>query len=255
MKIAITGASSGLGWQLALGLSRMGNELLLFGRDLSRLNQLKDLVEGKKALCTLCAADLLKQEGVDTTIRALEDFCPELLIQCAGVGLYGCFSDVESQASLDILRLNVLAVMETTHAWVNWMKQHPVKTVPQVVFIASAAAFLPMPGMASYAASKGCLLQFAEALRFEEEGKIHVLTVCPGPFETNFQKRAGLFPLESPSTDQAKKIAGKIIKNLHKTGVYVLFPWNFILPLRKILPKRFLMKAIEKKVLSMRRSG
>lgn len=252
MKIAVTGASSGLGWQLALGLADKGKELLLFGRDFSRLSQLKVLVESRGAITQLCVADLLHRDGIGQTIAALAEFRPELLVQCAGIGRYGHFCDVEVEASLDILRLNVLAVMETTHAWATCMKRDGSQITPKVVFISSSAAFLPMPGMSAYAASKACLLSFAEGLRFEEEGKIDVLTVCPGHFATNFQKRAALLPLGEPSTEEARHVAEQIIKALHKKGVYIPFPWNCLLFLKRFIPKRFLMKLIEKRALFLR---
>jgi len=247
-KIAITGASSGLGWQMALGLAERGKKLLLFGRDESRLAQLKALVEAKQAVCEVCAADLLTQEGVQTTISAIQSFCPSLLVHSAGIGRYGHFCDVESQAACDIIRLNVLSVMQITHAWANLVKRGTPEH-PKVIFIASAAAFLPIPSSAAYAASKACLLSFAEAFRYEEQGKIDVLTVCPGAFATNFQKRALLAPLEGPTTDEARVVAGKIINAIHKKGVYIPSPWNWILPLRKLFPKSFLMRVLEKYLL------
>jgi uncharacterized protein len=245
--IAITGASSGLGWQLALGLAEKGKKLLLFGRDESRLSQLKSLVEKKGASCEVCVADLLTQDGVNNAILRIESFCPSLLVHSAGFGRYGHFCDIECQASCDIIRLNVLSVMQITHAWANFVKSSAIEN-PKVIFIASAAAFLPIPCSSAYAASKACLLSFAEAFRFEEKGNIDVLTVCPGHFATNFQRRATLTPLGSPSTEEARVVAEQIIKRIGKKGVYTPFPWNWILPLRKLVPKTFLMKVLEKQL-------
>lgn len=247
--IAITGASSGLGWQLSVGLAAKGKKLLLFGRDEARLLELKALVESKGAFCQIVSAELLSREGIEEAISALKTFSPSLLIHSAGLGRYGHFSQVPVKASLDIMRLNVLAVMELTHAWINHIKEKIVYR-PKVVFIASSAAFLPIPGMTAYAASKSCLLSFAEGLRFEEKGKIDVLTVCPGQFATNFQKRAAGKPLGEPSTEEARVVAEKIISSLHKTGVYTPFPWNWILPLRKLIPQKLLMSFLEKRLLA-----
>ena len=253
MRVAITGASSGLGWYLALGLATQKNHLLLFGRDFSNLIELKGLVEKKGALCEVCVTDLLCKEGIEKTISALTTFCPELYIQCAGIGRYGYFCDVEKESSIDIMRLNVLAVMETTHAWANAMKKEGRRA--KVVFISSTAAFLPMPGMAVYGASKACLLHFAEGLRYEEKGTIDVLTVCPGYFATNFQRRAACAPLVTSHTHEAKLVANKIIASLHRTGIYIPFPWNWILPLRRLIPERILMKFIKTRALSFLSRG
>jgi short-subunit dehydrogenase len=246
--IAITGASSGLGWQLALGLADKGKKLLLFGRDEGRLSQLKALVEAKGASCEICDADLLHPQGVQRAISAIQVFRPSLLVHSAGMGRYGHFCDLEYQASSDIIRLNVLSVMEITHAWANLVKQEKMER-PKVIFIASVAAFLPIPSSNAYGASKACLVSFAEALRVEEEGKIDVLTVCPGYFATNFQRRASLAPLGDPSTEGARVVAEKIIKAIHKKGVYTPFPWSWIVPLRKLFPKSFLMRLLEKLLL------
>ena len=247
--IAITGASSGLGWQLALGLADKQKKLLLFGRERSRLSELKELVEARGAFCEICCTDLLSPEGVQATIAAIEAFSPALLVHSAGVGRYGHFSKVSIDASCDVMRLNVLSVMEITHAWTNMVKRKAIEC-PKVLFIASAAAFLPFPGMAVYAASKSCLLSFAEAFRYEEQGKIAVLTVCPGRFKTNFQKRASLSPLGGPSTDEAYAVSEKIIRSLHKNGVYTPFPWNLLLLLRRVLPKSLCMRFLEKRLLT-----
>lgn len=247
--IAITGASSGLGWQLALELASKENKLLLLGRERSRLAQLKELVTAKGAFCEICSTDLLSPSGVEEAIAAIEAFGPALLVHSAGVGRYGHFSQVPIGASCDVIRLNVLSIMEITHAWANMVRRTGIER-PKVLFIASAAAFLPFPGMAVYAASKSCLLSFAEAFRYEERGRIDVLTVCPGHFKTNFQKRAALSPLGDPATEEALCIAKKIIRRVHKNGVYTPFPWNVLLLLRKLLPKSWYMNFLEKRLLT-----
>jgi short-subunit dehydrogenase len=177
----------------------------------------------------------------------LEVTACDLLILNAGAGRYGRFTEVLIDDSTDLVELNVTAQMRLAHAWCR------ANTSGKIVFIASTASFLACPGMATYAASKAFILSFAEGLRFElRKTPLEVLTVCPGRFRSSFQERAALksIPVE-PSSREAAGLARKVARAIErKVGVYVPWPWNAMLMLKRLLPESFLMKLLEKTVLN-----
>lgn len=248
-RILITGASSGLGFALAEKIASPGVTLLLSGRSEDRLVQLANLVQEKGCVAKICTADLLTSEGQQSLIDLVEEELPDLLIQCAGIGTYGRFVDTPLEKSFGIMQVNVMAIMALTHAWSRALISHSKQG--KVIFISSTAAFLPIPGMAVYAASKACLSSFAEAFRFEvKRNGISVLTICPGQFSTNFQLRAAGKLLGTPSSKAAKKVAKAIIRVIDREGVYTLKPWRLLLMLRYLLPRQWFMKRLERALLS-----
>jgi uncharacterized protein len=248
-RICITGASSGLGWALSLGLARPGITLILSGRNEARLAQLARLVQDKGAYALTCASDLATSEGQQRLISLIDQEAPDLLINSAGIGAYGNFIDTKVERALDIVRLNVMGTAAITHAWCRTLLRR--STQGKVVFVSSAAALLPFPGMSMYAASKACLNSFAEGLRYElKDQGIEVLTVCPGHFGTNFQRRAAGKEDAEPSSAEANEIANDIIGVLGKQGVYMPRHWRWLLRFKWLVPRAWLMGSLQRRVLS-----
>jgi short-subunit dehydrogenase len=248
-RILITGASSGLGWALAVELARPGTVLMLSGRDEKRLSQLAVLVQERGATALVCAADLSSQHGQEGLIEIIDREAPDLLIHSAGLGAYGRFVDTELERSLEIIQVNVLAIVALTHAWCRRLMKACLPG--KVIVISSIAGFLPIPSMATYAASKACLTNLAEGLRFELKASgIKVLTVCPGHFATNFQLRAAGRTVTDPASPAAFKVARAIIRVMDREGIYVPMPWKALLPLRWFIPTRWLMSFLEHRVVA-----
>ncbi len=165
VRALVTGASSGLGEVFARQLARRGPGLVLVARRRERLER-------------LAAEQRLRQGDID------------MLVNCAGFGTSGDFAGLSLQRELEEIDVNVRALVRLTHAALG-----PMTAAGRgaIINVASAAAFQPVPHLATYAASKAFVLHFSEALHEEVRGLgITVTCVCPGPVHTEFQQVAGL---------------------------------------------------------------
>lgn len=187
--VIITGASRGIGRALALRLAERGHPLVISARSLPELEALAAELRNRFQRETVIAAgDLATAEGV----AALEQACVGLslqgLVNNAGFGTAGPFTGCDRAAERQMIRLNVEAVVELTHAFVGRLQGVPGAFI---VNVASTAAFQPVPLFATYSATKAFVLSFSEALAEElASADIHVLALCPGPTETGFQAAA-----------------------------------------------------------------
>jgi len=188
----ITGASAGIGTELARVFAAHGHELVLVARRQDRLNALADEIAASgRPRPTVLALDL-GQRGVAATLaaelsaRGLE---PEFVVNNAGFGLSGPAAELDRDEQLAMIDLNVRALTELSLAFVDSLERHR----GGILNVASIAAFLPGPGMAVYYASKAFVLSFSEALHQELADRgIRVTALCPGPVQTEFQARSGM---------------------------------------------------------------
>ncbi len=189
----VTGASSGIGEQFARILARQNVNLILTARSQDRLAALAtELLSAGAPRIEVIAIDL----SCETAAAALWDeinsrqLMPDLLINNAGFGLGGHFSELSIDRQLDMIRLNISASVQLTHCFL----QYAVTTGKGgVIMVASMAGFIPMPGMAIYSATKAFLANFTEGLRQEVAPRgIRVMSVLPGIVPTGFQQTAGV---------------------------------------------------------------
>jgi short-subunit dehydrogenase len=195
----ITGASSGIGTELARVFAAHGHELVLVARRADRLNALADEIAKTGANAgprpTVLASDLEQRDApakiaAELSSRGLE---PNFVVNNAGFGLMGDAATLGRDAQLGMVDLNVRALTELSLTFVDSLERHR----GGLLNVASIAAFLPGPGMAVYYASKAYVLSFTEALHQEWSGRgIRVSALCPGPVPTEFQARA---EMELPS--------------------------------------------------------
>jgi short-subunit dehydrogenase len=188
----ITGASAGIGWELAKVFARHGHRLVLVARRKDRLNTLADEIAASGQprpevialdLAAIGSADALAHE---LSARNLE---VEILINNAGFGLIGGAGELDRGEQLEMIDLNVRALTDLSLAFIDQLVRHK----GGILNIASLASFLPAPGMAVYYATKAYVLSFSEALHQEFRKKgVRVMALCPGPVPTEFQARAGL---------------------------------------------------------------
>lgn len=172
----ITGASAGIGAELARVFAEHGHELVLAGGR-QRPTVLNVDLERRDAVSGLAA---------ELTSRGLE---PQIVINNAAFGLVGRADKLSRDEQLAMIDLNVRALTELSLAFVESLARHR----GGILNVASVAAFMPGPGMAVYYASKAFVLSFSEALHQElSERGVKVTTLCPGPVPTEFQARAGL---------------------------------------------------------------
>jgi uncharacterized protein len=188
----ITGASAGIGAELARVFAEHGHELVLVARRTDRLGALAEKIAASgRPRPTVLAADLGQRDAVakiaaELNSRGLE---PANVVNNAGFGLAGNAAMLGRDEQLGMIDLNVRALTELSLAFVDSLARHR----GGILNVASVAAFLPGPGMAVYYASKAYVLSFTEALHRELASRgVRVTALCPGPVPTEFQARAGL---------------------------------------------------------------
>lgn len=188
----VTGASGGIGREIALLLAADGYDLLATGRDAVALNGLANEVSQRCGSATrVVAADLSRPEGVKAVVAAVaaDGRAPAFLVNNAGLGAAGAFASQPWEVQRDMIAVNVTALTELTRALLPAML---AAGSGHVLNVASTAAFLPGPLMATYYASKAYVLSLSEALAEELRGSgITVTALCPGPTRTAFARRAG----------------------------------------------------------------
>ncbi|WAJ42801.1 SDR family oxidoreductase [Mycobacterium sp. Aquia_216] len=187
----ITGASSGFGAIFADLLAKRGLSLLLAGRDEPRLNAVAQRVRqtAPGIHVELVVGDLGTEAGVDTLAERLEGRTVEVLVNNAGFGTYGRFSELDAVREHELVAVNVDAVVRLTHAVLPGML---ARGHGGILNVASTIAFQPGPYQATYGASKAFVLSLSQALWAETRGTgVSVTVLCPGPTRTGFVDALG----------------------------------------------------------------
>lgn len=188
----ITGASSGIGLAFARDLARRGHPLVLIARRGHRLAQLADWARRTHGVpATVVATDLCTAEGLAAARDAVDALpgAPEVLVLNAGFGSRGDVTTLDRAREADMVRLNCVAVVDLA---VHAAPRMTAAGRGAVVIVSSAAAWQPIPNMATYAATKAFELHYAQALAHELRGTgVAVTAVCPGPTRTEFSTAAG----------------------------------------------------------------
>ncbi len=191
--VLVTGASGGLGLELARCYAKDGAHVILVARSEQKLRAIaKEFEESYQTPITVLPADLTTDSGVDTVTATLKSqgVTVDVLVNNAGFGDFGEFADSDIAKQQAMIDLNVKAVVAMTHAVLPAMRRKQRGTILNV---ASIAAFQSGPYMAIYYATKAFVLSFSEALARELKGSgITVTTLCPGPIKTGFEDAADL---------------------------------------------------------------
>jgi uncharacterized protein len=183
----VTGASSGIGREIARVLADRGVELTVVARRRDRLDELAREM-GARTRVTVLEADLARDDGVTAVERHLAAHPVELLVNNAGVGTGGMFHELPIAPELDEIRLNVLALVRLTHACLPRMvdAQHG-----GVLNVSSIAGNQPLQGYATYGATKAFVTAFTESVAFEvRRHGVHVTVVKPGYTDTEMNPDA-----------------------------------------------------------------
>ncbi|RAJ29267.1 SDR family NAD(P)-dependent oxidoreductase [Pedobacter cryoconitis] len=218
----ITGASGGIGEAIAVRLAERKHDLLLVARNAEKLEKLCTRLSEQFGIETqFIAGDLSKASTAadifaQTQHRGLEI---EMLINNAGIGSGGEFTEIPLQSELDMLQLNVSSLVALTHLFLPQMQQRKSGTILNV---GSMASFLPVPYMATYAASKAFIRFFTQAITEEcKPYNIHVLLLSPGLTKTKFNFSAGIenekgkaLNTDSVSAQTAEQVADEALKAL-----------------------------------------
>jgi short-subunit dehydrogenase len=213
----VTGASQGIGKEIAEELAKRGFSLILCARDQSRLAAVsKEIMVQYPIEALTCACDLTDSEGV----KKLSEFSSpylsqiDILINNAGFGDLGDFSDRSWDLYQKMLKLNIVSLTELTHFFATLFKK---RKMGFILNVASTAAFQPDPYFAVYGATKAYVLSLSEALREElRDSNVQVSVLCPGPTDTPFHERAGTqdSPIIRYSMASAKKVAHEGVEGL-----------------------------------------
>jgi uncharacterized protein len=252
----ITGASAGIGTELARVFAANGHELVVVARRAERLNTLADeIAKGGRPRPTVLASDLQQRDAVakiagELSSRGLE---PDFVVNNAGFGLTGEAATLDRDEQLGMVDLNVRALTELSLTFVDSLARHR----GGILNVASIAAFLPGPGMAVYYASKAYVLSFTEALHQELSGRgIRVTALCPGPVPTEFQERANM---ELPSAAKMIELPPDRVAQIGYDGlmrgqrvVVAGFGNKLAVSFMRLMPHALLLRAVDARSTSMK---
>lgn len=223
MTALITGASSGMGRDMARYLASLGYDLILVARREDRLQALKN--EIKNVNVRVIAMDVSMQENCFELYEMTKDAGVDFLINNAGFGAYGKIKDVSLERELQLIDTNIKALHILTRLYLKDMIK---KNRGYILNVGSIAGFLAGPTMASYYASKSYVVRYTEALHEElrrDKINVKVSVLCPGPVNTEFNKVAGVnFIVGGMKSDYVAKLA--IDKTLN--GKLVIIPGTMI---------------------------
>ncbi len=238
MKALITGASSGIGRDMAKILSNMGYDLILVARRKNRLEELKEVLHTN---VTIIPLDISSTYNCAKLYEKVKNEDIEIVINNAGFGLYGEFTKTNVDQELDMIDLNMKATHLLTKLFLTDFKK---KNRGYILNVASMASFMPGPMMATYYASKAYVRSLTEAINYELQeanSNVYVGVLCPGPVKTEFNKVANVkFSIKGlNSMDVAEYAITKMFKR--KT---------VIIPGIKMKLGRFFMRFLSDKTLS-----
>jgi short-subunit dehydrogenase len=252
----VTGASSGIGEEYARQLAARGWSLVLTARSLDRLEHLRtDLLQRDPLLDVHCIALDLSSPGAplrlfqETEAAGIE---VTLLINNAGFGAFGEFHTIDRERQRQMLDLNIAALVELTHLYLQRMVLLPEvgRRVGGIINIASVAGFVPLPYSAVYAATKAFVVSFTHAL-YEEarQHQVHVMAVNPGSTKTNFFEVAGESPFAHPARMQtAAQVVGESLRafDRRRASVTTGLPNRLSVFLTALIPKSWITAVVGK---------
>ncbi len=239
MKALITGASSGIGKDMARYLSSLGYDLILVARRKTYLENLK------KELSTnvkIIPYDLAVQDNLDNLWNEVKDEDIDLLINNAGFGLFGEFDKTDLDREFEMIDVNIKALHYLTKKFLIKFKK---EDKGRILNVASSAGFMAGPKLSTYYASKNYALRLSEAI-YEElkvaKSNVHISCLCPGPVDTEFNKVAhGEFHTKSLTSEYVAKYA---IDHSLKNKLYIIpsFRMKAAIFLTRLVPRKLLLK-------------
>lgn len=211
MKALVTGASSGIGLEIAKYLDNLGYEIVLVARDKEKLEAVSKILKNKSKIIVM---DLQQVEDIKSLYVLVKNDDIDILVNNAGFGLHGNFTETDLGKELDMIDINIKAVHILTKLFLKDMKR---KNKGYILNVASSAAFQSGPLMATYYSTKSYVYRLTEAINYElkkEKVNVQVSCLCPGPVDTNFNNVAGVkFSVKPLKADYVAKYAiDKLLK-------------------------------------------
>jgi uncharacterized protein len=226
--VLITGASTGIGFELANLFAQDKWDLVLLARHRPQLMEVSEQLGHTYGVQTqIVVADLSHPRVPEEVIMQLNETGTKVacLVNNAGFGAYGDVHELPLETQMNMIQVNVASLVELTHR----LLPHIITVRGRILNVASTAAFQPGPHMAAYYATKAFVLSFSEALAEELAPKgVHVSTLCPGPVPTEFQKRAGMEGtpmMKGPLVVRANTVAREAYEGLMKGKRLIIPGW------------------------------
>lgn len=212
MKALVTGASSGIGRDMARYLSELGYDLIIVAR---REERLKELQSELKTSVRIECADLSKEENVMALYEKIKEEDIDVLVNNAGFGTFGDFTQTDLKTEMDMIHTNITAMHILMKLVLIDMKK---KDRGHILNVASIAAFMPGPLMATYYASKSYILRLTQSVHKElrkSGSHVRVSVLCPGPIATEFNDIAKVhFSVKPLSSEYVARYAiNKMLKH------------------------------------------
>jgi len=219
----ITGASSGIGEAFARRLAAEKHNLVLVARSEEKLHQLCDELMLKHQITAhYVALDLSEFEADKKLFEETEKHGFEIdwLVNNAGFGSMGDFAELALERELEMIGLNIMALVALTHRYLEKMRQRKSGVV---INVSSTAGFQAIPYMATYAATKAFVTSFSEAVAEENRAfGIMVTAVCPGPTETNFFAASKAIPFSAKGLQTPEEVVEKALKGVRSRKPLVI---------------------------------
>ena len=240
MKALITGASSGIGREIARELSNLGYDLILVAR---RRNRLEQLAKELKTGVEIIDMDISSTYNCTKLYNQVKKENIDILVNNAGFGLYGKFDSTKLDSELDMIDLNIKTVHTLTKLF---LKDFKAQNKGYILNVASVAAFLPGPLMSTYYATKAYVLNLTMAISEElrrDHSDVYVGCLCPGPVKTEFNKIAKIKKdLQSMDSTYVAKYA--VVKMLKKKKIIIPGIMTKVgVDFAKLLPIKLKLKA------------
>jgi short-subunit dehydrogenase len=241
----ITGASSGIGEAFARKLAALNRNVLLVARsedklvtlcnELGRLNRIR----AQHIVLDLSLPEAPRQLFEETEKRGLEI---DLLINNAGFGAMGDFTKLSLERQLNMIDLNVKALVELTHRFLVPMR---ARGEGAIINVASTAGFQSVPYMATYAATKAFVLSFSEALWEENRlHGIHVMALCPGVTDTNFFEAAQIEKPPMRMVQSPEDVVEAALRGLRRAKSHIVSGWTNLIMIEaeRLVPRSFVAR-------------
>lgn len=248
----ITGASGGIGAAFATELAKRQHNLILVARSEDKLQQLAAKLRQEFKIAIEIIVRDLTVPGTTTAVCdavVAKGLTVDLLVNNAGFGDYGIFADRPLAKQVEMVQLNIVALVELSHLFLQGMRE---RKSGSIINVASIVAFQPMPYLSVYAASKAFVLSFSEALWVENQDcGVRVLALCPGATESDFFKVAE-FPTSLGSSSKQKLVpASEVVRDalqaLDKNGSNIVtggFANKIIANLPRLMPRELVVKLV-----------
>ncbi len=236
----VTGGSDGIGKAFAFRLAREGYVVTLVARNEIKL---KEIAAKLGPSHSYLVADLSHSEGQSKIQELIENGKFNLLVNNAGVGTFGGFTDISLEQQMGMFRLNCEAVVRFSYAF---LKQS--KSGDALVNVSSALAFMPTPSMALYSATKSFVTALSDSLWYEQRKRgVYVMGLCPGITDTGFQVAAGGKREDLPkgltqTPDHVVDVAIKALEARENPTVLTGFRNSFFAGISRVLPRKTVVK-------------